>query len=76
MNSGTVAFLADNIYLVFRADEKGFTEVGRIETEIVDWFDGNARGLFVDDAFYVINQSEVVILSFETMEKIASVKLK
>ena len=76
VNSGTVAFLADNIYLVFRADEKGFTEVGRIETEIDDWFDGNARGLFVDDAFYVINQSEVVILSFETMEKIASVKLK
>ncbi|MBQ5992610.1 MAG: beta-propeller domain-containing protein [Clostridia bacterium] len=76
VNSGTVAFLADNTYLVFRADEKGFTEVGRIETEIVDWFDGNARGLFVDDAFYVINQSEVVILSFETMEKIASVKLK
>ncbi len=73
--SGTVAFPADGVYLVFRADESGFREIGRIETDSGYWF-GDARGLFIDDVFYVIGDNEVFILSFETMEKLASVNLK
>ncbi len=73
--SGTVAFPSDDKYLVFRADDNGFRQIGEIKVDDLYWF-GDARGLFVDDAFYVIAESEVVILSFETMEKLASIKLK
>ena len=75
VKSGTVAFPADGMYLVFRADEKGFTEIGRIETADDSWL-GDARGLFIKDVFYVIGEREVYILSFETMEKLATIKLK
>lgn len=75
VESGTVAFPADSTYYVFRADDKGFTEVGKIELGEGYWYDG-ARGLFVEDAFYVVGEGEIVVLSFESMEKLASVKLK
>ena len=73
--TGTVAFPSDDKYLVFRADEKGFTKVGEIKVDDLSWF-GDARGLFVDNAFYVITETEVVILSFDTIEKLATIKLK
>ena len=75
VKTGTVAFPADDMYLVFRADGSSFKEVGRIKVDDLYWF-SEARGLYVGSAFYVIAQTEVVVLSFETMEKLASVKLK
>ncbi len=72
--SGTIAFPADNTYYVFRADGKSFKKIGEIKLDD-NWF-GDARGLFVDDAFYVVGEKTVVILSFETMKQIAKVKLK
>ncbi len=74
--TGTVAFPADDYYLVFRADENGFTEVGRIKLSDDDWWFSDARGLFIDDVFYVVSDSKVVMLSFGTMEKLGSLKLK
>lgn len=74
VETGTVAFPADNVYLVFRAENGGFKEVGRIQTDGKYWF-GDSRGLFVEDAFYVIGEQEVVILSFETMEQLAEIEL-
>lgn len=75
VTSGTVAFPSDDKYLVFRADENGFTKIGEIKIDEQYWF-GDARGLFVDNAFYVVAEKEVVILSFDTMEKLGSIKLK
>jgi len=74
VKTGTVAFPADNVYLVFRVEGNAFKQIGTIETESDYWF-GDARGLYVDDAFYVIGNDEVVVLSFETMEKLATIKL-
>ncbi len=70
----TVAFPADNAYYVFRVEGDSFKKIGEIQTDD-DWF-GDGRGLFVEDAFYVIGQNEVTILSFETMEKLKTVKFK
>lgn len=75
VTTGTIAFPSDDKYLVFRADENGFTKIGEIKIDEQYWF-GDARGLFVDNAFYVVAEKEVVILSFDTMEKLGSVKLK
>lgn len=74
VKTGTVAFPADNVYLVFRVEGDSFKQIGTIKTDSESWF-GDARGLFVDDAFYVIGQEEIVILSFESMEKLATIKL-
>ena len=73
VNTQTIAFPADNTYYVFRVDGDSFLEIGRIDLGEY-WYDGG-RGLFVDDAFYVIGTDAVTVLSFETMEEIASVKL-
>jgi uncharacterized secreted protein with C-terminal beta-propeller domain len=73
--SQTIAFPADNKYFVFRVEGDSFREIGRIELGEEYWF-GDGRGLFVDDAFYVIGSDAVVVLSFETMEELASVELK
>lgn len=73
--SQTIAFPADNKYYVFRVEGDSFREIGRIELGEEYWF-GDGRGLFVDDAFYVIGSDAVVVLSFETMEELASVELK
>ena len=70
----TVAFPADDAYFVFRAEGNSFTQIGKIRIDS-DWF-GNARGLFIDDIFYVIGDYEVGILSFESMETLATLKLK
>ena len=73
--SQTVAFPADNRYYVFRAEGDSFREIGKIDLGGEYWF-GDGRGLFVDDAFYVIGTNAVIVLSFETMEELASIKLK
>jgi len=75
VETGTVAFPADDVYLVFRAEGDAFKQIGTIKTESEYWL-GDARGLFIDDVFYVVGDSEVIVLSFETMEKIATIKLK
>ncbi len=75
VETGTVAFPADNAYYVFRVEGDSFRQIGKIETDSDYWF-GDGRGLFVDDAFYVVGQNEVTILSFETMEKLGTLKLK
>ncbi len=75
VETGTVAFPADDVYLVFRVEGDAFKQIGTIRTESEYWL-GDARGLFIDDVFYVVGDSEVIVLSFETMEKIATIKLK
>ena len=75
VETGTIAFPADDVYLVFRAEGDAFKQIGTIRTESEYWL-GDARGLFIDDVFYVVGDSEVIVLSFETMEKIATIKLK
>ncbi|MBR6040139.1 MAG: beta-propeller domain-containing protein [Clostridia bacterium] len=74
VSTGTIAFPADNAYHVFRVEGDSFRKIGTIETGDY-WYDG-ARGLFVDDAFYVIGTDAVTVLSFETMEELQTVKLK
>jgi uncharacterized secreted protein with C-terminal beta-propeller domain len=74
VNTQTVAFPADNAYHVFRIEDDSFRKVGTINLGDY-WYDG-ARGLFVDDAFYVIGSDAVTVLSFETMEELQTVKLK
>ena len=73
--TGTIAFPADNAYYVFRVEGNSFRQVGKIETDSEYWF-GDGRGLFVDDTFYVVGMNEITILSFETMEELATLKLK
>lgn len=75
VETGTVAFPADDVYLVFRVEGDAFKQIGTIRTESEYWL-GDARGLFIDDVFYVVGDSEIFVLSFETMEKIATIKLK
>jgi len=72
--TGTVAFPADNAYHVFRVEGDSFKKVGEIKTD--DYWFGDARGLFVEDVFYVIGEQEIAMLSFETMEKLGTIKLK
>ncbi|MBR4906079.1 MAG: beta-propeller domain-containing protein [Clostridia bacterium] len=74
VGTGTIAFPADNAYHVFRVEGDSFRKIGTIKAGD-SWYDG-ARGLFVDDAFYVIGTDAVTVLSFETMEKLATIKLK
>lgn len=74
VDTQTIAFPADDAYYVFRVENGAFKQIGKIETGEY-WYDG-ARGLFVDDAFYVVGTEKVTVLSFETMKKIASIKLK
>ena len=74
VNTQTVAFPADNGYHVFRVEGDSFREVGTIGLGDY-WYDGG-RGLFVDDAFYVIGTDAVTVLSFETMEELATISLK
>ena len=74
VSTGTVAFPADDAYHVFRVEGDSFREIGTIKSGDY-WYD-DARGLFVDDAFYVIGTNAVTILSFETMEELAKVNLK
>lgn len=74
VNTQTIAFPAENAYYVFRVEGDAFKQIGRIETGD-SWYE-SGRGLFVDDAFYVIGTEKVTVLSFETMEKLASIKLK
>lgn len=75
VKSQTVAFPADNKYYVFRVDGDSFREIGKIDLGDEYWF-GDGRGLFVDDMFYVIGTNAVIVLSFETMEELAAIKLK
>jgi uncharacterized secreted protein with C-terminal beta-propeller domain len=72
--TGTVAFPADNAYYVFRVEGDSFKKVGEIKTG--DYWFGDARGLFVEDVFYVVGEQEIAMLSFETMEKLGTIKLK
>ena len=71
--TGTVAFPADNTYYVFRLDGGKLEPVGKIS--IGDGWSGEARGLFIDDAFYVVGEERLVVLSFETMEQLKEIKL-
>ena len=74
VSTGTVAFPADDAYHVFRVEGDSFRKIGTIKSGDY-WYD-DARGLFVDDAFYVIGTDAVTILSFETMEELQTINLK
>lgn len=71
--TGTVAFPADNRYFVFSVDNAGFTNRGAIDIGEFWWGDG-ARGIMLGDAFYVVTNEAVVVLSFDTMKKLTEVK--
>ena len=75
VQSGTVAFPADDAYYVFRVEGNAFKKIGTIKTDSEYWF-GDSRGLFIDDVFYVIGDNEVFMFSFETMKKLGKLKLK
>ena len=72
--SGTVAFPAENLYIVCRVSDTGVELLGRIDAGEFSW-DGSVRGLSIDDAFYVVAPDAVTVLSFETMKKLATVPL-
>lgn len=74
VDTRTIAFPADDAYYVFRVEDGAFKQIGTIKTGEY-WYDG-ARGLFVEDAFYVVGTEKVTVLSFDTMKELASVKLK
>ena len=70
----TVAFPAENLYIVCRVSDTGVELLGRIDAGEFSW-DGSVRGLSIDDAFYVVAPDAVTVLSFETMKKLATVPL-
>ena len=72
--SGTVAFPADDKYVVCRVSDTGVELLGKIDTGDFAW-DGSVRGLSIDDAFYVVAPDAVTVLSFETMKKLTAVVL-
>ncbi len=71
--TGTVAFPADNTYYVFRLDGDKLEPIGKIS--IGDGWSSEARGLFIDDAFYVVGDERLIVLSFKTMEQLKEIKL-
>ena len=71
---GTVAFPAENLYIVCRVSDAGVELLGRIDAGDFAW-DGSVRGLSIGDAFYVVAPDAVTVLSFETMKKLATVPL-
>ena len=72
--SGTVAFPADDKYIVCRVTDAGAEVLGRIDAGEFSW-DGSVRGLSIGGAFYVVAPDAVTVLSFETMRKLTSVPL-
>ena len=73
--TGTFAFPAENQYFVLRVTEEGVKRLGTIDTGDFAW-DGSVRGLSIDKDFYIVSPDAVTVLSFETMAKLAKVKLK
>ena len=76
VQNGLVAFPADNLYFVFRVSDDGIKQRGAIDLGDSYWWDGSARGVALNDAFYVVTSEAVVVLSFETMQKLKEVKFQ
>lgn len=70
--SGILAFPADEKYYVYKVSDDGFTEYGAIDMGEMSW-DGEARGIAIGENFYVVTTEAVVVLSFDSIEKIAEV---
>ena len=64
-----IAFPAENSYLVYgySADD-GFTL--RKEISVSQW-DGNNRGLYIGDYFYVVGSDQINVLDLNTLENVA-----
>ena len=70
--SGLAAFPADEKYYVFKVSDDGITEYGAIEMGEMSW-DGGARGVAIGENFYVVTTEAVVVLSFDSIQKLAEV---
>ena len=73
-----IAFPADEYYFVYGYDAVGgFVQKGRIklDTDEKTFYENNARGLYIDGVFYLVQISSVTALDLNSLEKLATLKL-
>ena len=67
-----IGFPMDDGYVIYGySDEKGFYEKAHIQMSVNYW--GNARGLYIDDYFYIVLDNEIDVISLNTMDVVARV---
>ena len=73
-----IAFPADGCYYVYGYDaQEGFSQKGKIQVNTDKYYYmQNTRGLYIDSVFYVADENAVIALDLESMEKLATLKLK
>ena len=68
-----IGFPMDDGYVIYGySDEKGFYEKAFIRMDIDYW--GEARGLYIDEYFYIVLESEIVVIDLNTMDVVTRVQ--
>ena len=71
-----VAFPVDGSYAIYGySEETGFFERAIVKIDEKNWWQGNSRGLFIGDDFYVISQNAVYIFSVPDFSPLATVDI-
>ncbi|MCL2747541.1 MAG: beta-propeller domain-containing protein [Oscillospiraceae bacterium] len=72
-----VAFPVDGSYAIYGydAEEAGFFERAVVSIGEENWWQGNSRGLFIENDFYVISQNAVYIFSVADFSPLATVNI-
>ena len=69
-----IAFPADGSYAIYGySPETGFTERAIVEIDEQNWWQGNSRGLFIGNDFYVVSQKAMYIFSVSDFSRLATI---
>ena len=71
-----IAFPAETGYSVYGySDEKGFYPKAQIDIDIEWTYSGDARGLYIDDFFYVVNSESVYVFRLTDFSKVKQISI-
>lgn len=59
-------------YVLYRFENGAFVELGR--WELADWI-YNTRGLYIGNEFYIVGESELIVVSLETGAELARIEI-
>jgi len=71
-----IAFPAEGSYYVYSYDARtGFAELGIIKLSSDGYWLDDARGMYINDCFYVVTATRIYVLSLDSLVELAVVKL-
>ena len=72
-----IAFPADGSYAIYGySKEKGFAKRAIVDINEENWWQGNSRGLFIGNDFYVISQNAIYVFSVSDFSELFTLNIK